>query len=117
MKLVEKLKNMPYLLLAVSICCEILSTTCMKLSNGFSEPIYVVLMLVGMAISFSLLTIILAKLPLGLTYGIWGGVGTVCTTIIGVVVWNDPFSALIAVGIVLVVAGIYFLNAGEKVSN
>ena len=63
-------------------------------------------------VSFTLLVKILQNLPLGLVYGIWGGIGSAVTMLVGVVVWHDPFTAFTAVGVVLVIGGVYLLNKG-----
>lgn len=110
----DKLAQRPFLVLACSIVLEVCATTCMKMSEGFTVPLYSVICIVAMFLSLGGLVIVLKKLPLGLTYGIWGGVGTALTTLIGILVWNDPFNATIVVGISLVVVGIVLLNKGQK---
>lgn len=110
----ERLRKHPYILLAFAIATEVSSTTMMKMSAGFTVQPYTVLCIVGFFLSITALIFALEKLPLGLTYGVWGGVGTALTTLIGVVVWGDPFNALTAVGIVLVVGGIVLLNKGQR---
>ena len=66
----------------------------------------------GYLVSFILLARILEHMPLGLVYGIWGGVGSALTMLVGVLVWHDPFTPLTALGLGLVVVGVYFLNTG-----
>lgn len=104
----------PFLLLSISIVFEICGTTMMKLSNGFTDPLFTALTLAGYVASFTLLTLTLKHLPLGLVYGIWGGVGTVATAAIGIIAWNDPFGWTTAVGIALVIGGIVLLNKGTQ---
>ena len=79
---------------------------------GFTVVVPSIVTVITYLISFSLLVIILEKMPLGLVYGIWGGVGSALTMIAGVLIWNDPFTPLMAVGLVLVVVGVYYLNSG-----
>jgi multidrug transporter EmrE-like cation transporter len=104
----------PYALLSVSIILEVFGTTMMKLSEGFSVPLFTALTLAGYLVSFTLLTFTLKHLPLGLVYGIWGGVGTVLTAAIGIIAWGDPFNAITCVGIALVVGGVVLLNQGTQ---
>ena len=47
-------------------------------------------------------------------YGIWGGVGTLLTTLVGIVVWDDPFSIVVGIGMIAVVAGIALLSKGTQ---
>ncbi|MDY3981817.1 DMT family transporter [Paraeggerthella sp. LCP19S3_G8] len=104
----------PYALLSVSIILEVFGTTMMKLSEGFSVPLFTALILAGYLVSFTLLTFTLKHLPLGLVYGIWGGVGTVLTAAIGIIAWGDPFNVITCVGIALVVGGVVLLNQGTQ---
>ena len=53
-------------------------------------------------------------MSLGMAYGIWGGVGTLLTTLVGIVVWDDPFSAIVGIGMIAVVAGIALLSKGTQ---
>jgi multidrug transporter EmrE-like cation transporter len=105
---------MRYALLAVSVCFEVLGTTMLKMSNGFTVLLPSLAVVAAYAVSFSLAVKILEKMPLGLVYGIWGGAGAALTTIIGIVVWNDPFGLSTGLGLVLVVAGIVFLGYGSR---
>ena len=105
----------PFLLLSISIAAELCGTTSMKVSHGFSDPLFTALTICAYALAFSLFTIVLKKVPLGLAYGIWGGVGTVGTAAIGIVAWGDPFGWATAAGIALVVGGIALLNVIPKV--
>ena len=105
---------MHYALLAVSIVLEVFATTMLKFSEGFTVMAPAMLTVVAYAASFSLFVIVLKKVPLGLAYGIWGGAGTVATTVIGCLVWSDPFSLFTGLGIALVVVGIYLMNAGSS---
>lgn len=103
----------PYFaLLAISIVSEVIATVSLKGSEAFTVlgPSIVVVICYGIAIS--LLVVILRHLPLGLVYGIWGGIGTAATMIVGVIIWNDPFTPIMGVAVVLIVGGVYLLNKG-----
>ena len=105
----------PFILLSISITAEVCGTTAMKLSHGFSDPLFTAATIAAYVVAFSIFTIVLKKLPLGLAYGIWGGVGTVATAAIGIAAWGDPFGWTTCAGIALVVGGIYLLNRGTQV--
>lgn len=103
----------PYFaLLAISIVSEVIATVSLKESEAFTVlgPSIVVVICYGIAIS--LLVVILRHLPLGLVYGIWGGIGTAATMIVGAIIWNDPFTPIMGVAVVLIVGGVYLLNKG-----
>lgn len=107
-----KQKRKAFGLLAIAIVSEVIATISLKCSAGFSVPLFSVVTLVGYVISFSLMVKILENLPLGLVYGIWGGIGSAVTMLVGVVVWHDEFTLFTGLGLLLVIGGVYLLNKG-----
>ena len=107
-----KKKRFAFVLLGVAIVAEVAGAICLKASEGLTVPLPTLVTVVGYLIAFSLLVKILQDLPLGLVYGIWGGVGSAATMLVGVVVWHDPFTAFTAAGVLLVIGGVYLLNKG-----
>lgn len=103
--------------LALAILLEVAGTVLLKLSAGFTAVIPIFGMLVCYGLSFVLVIFILKYLPLGLVYGIWGGAGTVLTTVVGIIVWDEPFSAMTAVGVLVIVVGIALLDSGASVEG
>ncbi|WP_251230331.1 DMT family transporter [Adlercreutzia aquisgranensis] len=73
--------------------------------------------IVAYAASFLMLSRVLMRLPIGLTYGLWGGIGTVATAVIGMVLWGDPFNWLLGVGMALIIAGIAELARGFALAD
>lgn len=88
----------PYALLGLSVLFEVFGTTFMKLSEGFTQPVFGIATAACYILSFTMLTFALKDLSLGMAYGIWGGVGTFLTTLIGIIFWNDPFSIVVGIG-------------------
>ena len=107
-----KTKRFAFVLLGVAIVAEVAGAICLKASEGLTVPLPTLVTVVGYLIAFSLLVKILQDLPLGLVYGIWGGVGSAATMLVGMVVWHDPFTAFTAAGVLLVIGGVYLLNKG-----
>lgn len=108
------MKGNPILILSVAIVSEVLGTTFMKLSEGFTQPVFGIVTAACYILSFVMLTFALKDLSLGMAYGIWGGVGTLLTTLIGIIFWNDPFSIVVGIGMIAVVAGIALLSKGMQ---
>ena len=108
------MKNASIAQLSFAIVSEVLGTTFMKLSEGFTHPVFGLATAVCYITSFVLLTLALKHLSLGMAYGIWGGVGTFLTTLIGIIFWNDPFSIVVGIGMIAVVAGIALLSKGTQ---
>lgn len=61
-----------------------------------------------------LLTLVLRTgMPIGVAYGIWGAAGTALTAGLAAVVFDDPFTAAIIVGIVLIITGVLLVEFGS----
>ena len=108
------MKSAPIVQLSFAIVSEVFGTTFMKMSEGFTHPVFGLATAVCYVISFVLLALALKHVGLGMAYGIWGGGGTLLTTLVGIVVWNDPFSVIVGIGMVAVVAGIALLSKGTQ---
>lgn len=98
---------MPWLTLTLAIAFEVAGTTSMKLSEGFTKLVPSVAIFVCYAVSFTLLTLTLRTMGVGITYAIWSGVGTVATAVIGVALFGESmglakvaFIGLITIGVV-----------------
>lgn len=101
---------MPWLHLLVAIAGEVIGTTALKVSDGFTRPGPVVLVVIGYAIAFYFLALVLRTVPLGVTYAIWAGVGVAAVTLIGWLVYGQRLDLPAVLGIGLIVAGVLVLN-------
>ncbi|KTD86849.1 DMT family transporter [Paenibacillus etheri] len=104
-------RNAGYIALSIAIASEVVGTTMLKMSEGFTQLFPSIGVIIGFVIAFYSLSISLRELPLSLAYAIWSGVGTVLTAFVGIIVWGDPFGILTFAGIVLIVGGVVLLNA------
>ena len=98
------------LLLAFAILFEVIGTTCMKLSEGFTRLWPSLGIVVFYVASFTCLTLALRHLQVSVAYAIWAGLGTVLITIIGVVLFHESMSAWRVACIALVLVGVIGLN-------
>ena len=101
---------MNWIVLSVAGLLETFWAYELKLSEGFSRLGPSVLTIAGMIASFALLSHALKSLPLGTAYAVWTGIGIVGTTIVGIVVFKEPVTALKLICSGLVLAGIIGLN-------
>lgn len=96
---------MSWIYLLIAGIFEVVWSTAMKLSNGFSVLLYSVITVIGMIISFGSLVLATKSLPLSLAYSIWTGIGAVDSVIVGVILFHDQLSGLTWVfGVLLVVS-------------
>ncbi|EFO79974.1 small multidrug resistance protein [Oscillochloris trichoides DG-6] len=101
------------LLLLGAITSEVIGTTALKYSDGFSKFVPSLLVIVGYGLAFYLLSLSLRQIPLGSAYAIWSGLGTAATAAIGVWLWQESVSPLRIMGIVLIIAGVVVLNLAQ----
>ncbi len=101
---------MVWLLLVGAILFEVVGTTFMKLSEGFTKLGPSVGMVLGYAGAFILLTLTLKTMQVGTVYAIWAGVGTALIAMVGVVFLGEPFTWTKVGAILLIVAGVVVLN-------
>ncbi|WP_275465192.1 DMT family transporter [Streptomyces noursei] len=101
---------MAYLTLAGAILSEILATTLMKYSHGFSKLWPSLGTALGYVLAFTLLAQTLKTMSVGTAYAIWAGAGTALIAAIGMVFLGESTSALKILGVLLVIAGVVVLN-------
>lgn len=101
---------MAYLFLAVSIIGELIGTSMLKASEGFTKFYPSLFTIVAFIISFFFISLALKTLPLNMTYAIWSGVGAVATALISVLIWKEKINTGSIIGIALIVIGVVVLN-------
>ncbi len=103
--------SLAWILLTGAIASEVIATTALKLSNGFTRPAPSIVVAVGYLLSFALLAQALKlRLQVSVAYAVWSGVGTAAITVIGMLLLNEPLTAAKGVGIALVIGGVVALN-------
>jgi len=103
-----------WLLLCAAIACEVIATSALKASDGFSRAGPVVLVVGGYAAAFYLLALTLRAIPVGVAYAVWSGVGIVLVSIIAWLVFGQRLDMPALIGIGLIVAGVVVLNVFSK---
>ncbi len=101
---------MTVLFLAVAIAFEVLATSALKLTDGFTRLGPSIVTILGYGLAFYFLSLTLRTLPVGIVYAIWAGVGVVLVALIGWLVFRQPLDAWAIVGIALILAGVLVLN-------
>lgn len=101
---------MPWLYLSIAILFEVVATSALKASNGFSHPGFTAISLAGYAVAIWLLSIALKAIPVGVAYAIWAGAGVAAVAVIGVVVFRQPLDAAGVIGIAMIVGGVVILQ-------
>ena len=104
---------MAYLLLAAAIVAEVLGTTALKFSDGFTKFWPSTATVVAYAISFVLLAKTLKTVPVGTAYAIWSAAGTALIAAIGIIFLGESATIVRLSGIALVIIGVVILNLND----
>lgn len=78
----------------------------LKYTDGFTRPVPTILTVASMIVSLGLLGLALKTLPIGTGYAVWTGIGTIGTAILGIILFNEPATAIRLACIGLIVCGI-----------
>ncbi|WP_433276099.1 DMT family transporter [Pseudonocardia xinjiangensis] len=103
---------MPYVFLLAAIAAEVLGTSLLKATEGFTRLWPSVACLAAYGVSLVFLTQVVKTVPVGVTYAVWSGLGTAAIVAIGVAFLGESLSVVKVLGLVLVVAGAVVLNLG-----
>ena len=106
-----------HLYLAAAILVEVIGTSCMKLTEGFTKPLPTLVMSVCYIGAIYFMSVSVRTLPIGFVYAVWAGVGIVVIAAVGVVLYKEPVDLPGALGIALIVAGVVLLNLFSRMGG
>ncbi len=107
---------MTFVYLILAIVAEVVATSALKASVGFTRPLPSLLVVGGYGVAFYLLSLVLRTLPVGITYAIWAGLGIVLVTLVGIMVFGEKPDLPAVLGISLIVAGVVTLQVFSKMN-
>ena len=96
-----------------AIVCEVVATTSMKLSEGFTKTLPSITMVVGYLASAVLITIAIKRIELSIAYAIWAGLGVLLTTLIGVYFFRETMTPMKVVSALMIMAGVMGLYLSQ----
>ena len=101
---------MAWIYLFIAGLLEIVWAFSMKQSEGFTKLGPSLVTLVAMVASFGLLSVSMKTLPLGTAYTIWTGIGAVGAFVVGIVMLNEPASALRILAASMIIGGLVLMK-------
>jgi small multidrug resistance pump len=108
---------MSYVYLLLAIAAEVIATSALKASEGFTKLWPTVAVALGYTIAFWFLSIVVQRMPVGIVYAIWSGAGIVLVSIVAAV-WLKQIPDLAAiVGMTLIMAGVIIVNLFSKTAT
>ncbi len=103
---------MAWLYLLAAIVLEVSGTTCMKLSQGFTRLLPSLLLFLFYGLSFTCLNLVLKHIDVSVAYAVWSGLGTALIALVGILYFQETFTTLKVISLVLVILGVVGLNLG-----
>lgn len=100
--------NWIYLLAAIAF--EIVATSALKATDGFTRLAPTLLTVACYIAAFFCLSVALRTIPMGVAYAIWSGVGIVAISIVGFVLYRQTLDGPALAGIGLILAGTLVIN-------
>ena len=104
---------MKYLFLALAIVLEVMGSSFLNASKGFSKWIPATIAIVSYTICFYFLSLAFKYIPLGIAYAVWAGLGILLTAIVSVVVFKHTLGTPAIIGMFLIIAGVILMNYEE----
>jgi small multidrug resistance pump len=105
---------MTYLHLAIAIVAEVIATSALKASDGFTRLGPSLFVVVGYAVAFYFLSLTLRTMSIGVAYAIWCGAGIILIALIGWLVLGQKLDIAAILGMALIVAGVAVINIFSK---
>ncbi|AHF04063.1 multidrug transporter [Marichromatium purpuratum 984] len=108
---------MGYVYLGLAIIAEVIATSALKFSDGFTRLVPSLVVVIGYAAAFYCLALVLRTIPIGVAYAIWAGMGIVLIAVIGALVFGQvpDWPALIGMGLIL--AGVLVINLFSRTAG
>jgi small multidrug resistance pump len=105
---------MSYLYLAIAIISEVIATSSLKASNGFTRLVPSLILVAGYGSALYFLSLTLRTVPVGVAYAIWSGVGVALITCVAWLVFKQKLDVAALMGLTLIVAGVLVLFLFSK---
>lgn len=107
------MSQVKWVLLGLAIVLEVVGTLSLRAADGFSRVGFTVLTAVAYLGAFVSLGMVLKQgVPVGVAYGIWAAIGVALVALLGKVVFGDPLTPTMWLGVLLIAAGVWLVETG-----
>jgi small multidrug resistance pump len=103
-----------WLFLSIAIVGEVIATSALKTSEGFSRLWPSLIVVAGYATAFYFLSLTLKTIPVGVVYAIWSGAGIVLISLIAWLLYGQTLDLPAIIGMILIVAGVFVINVFSR---
>ena len=106
---------MQWLFLFLAIMGEVIGTSALKASDGFTKIVPSIIVVAGYAVAFFFLSLTLKdNINIGVVYAIWSGVGVSLISVIGYLYYKQSLDIPALLGIALIIIGVMIINLYSK---
>ncbi|MBP0048355.1 QacE family quaternary ammonium compound efflux SMR transporter [Marinobacterium sp. AK62] len=99
-----------WLFLAIAIISEVVATSALKSSEGFTRLAPSALVVVGYLLAFYFLSLTLKVIPVGIAYAIWAGTGIVLIALVGWWIYGQKLDLPAILGMAMILGGVAVIN-------
>ncbi len=103
-----------WIFLYIAIVSEVVGTSALRASEGFTRLWPSIVVVVGYALSFYFLSLTLKTIPIGVAYAIWSGIGIALIVLIAWIIYGQALDLPGVIGVALIVTGVIILNLFSK---
>lgn len=107
----------PWILLFFAIIIEVIGTTSLQYSKGFTKIIPSTIVVICFVIALYLMSVVTKSLPLGIVYAIWSGVGIILTAIIAFFAFEQKPDLPALIGMFLIIIGVLIIHLFSQTVN
>jgi len=108
---------MAFVYLALAIVAEVIATSALKATEGFTRLWPSLIVVAGYALAFYMLSLVLRTIPVGIAYAIWAGLGIVLVALVGMVIYGQRPDLPALIGIGLIVSGVVTIQLFSSISS
>ncbi len=105
---------MTYLLLIAAVIFEVIGTSALKASDGFTRLAPSLVTAVSYALAFYLLSLTLRTMPVGIAYALWSALGVILITLVGWIYYRQMLDFPALIGLALILLGVAVINLFSK---
>lgn len=99
-----------WILLLSAIGVEVAATASLPRTDSFRDPLWTALVLLGYALSYWLLVLVIRNIPVSVAYAVWAGLGTAGVAVVGVLFLQERLDLAKVAGIAMIIVGVAVLN-------
>ena len=103
-----------WIYLSIAIISEVIATSCLKASEGFTHFWPSIVVVIGYLLAFYLLSLTLKTIPVGIAYAVWSGIGIVLIALVGWLFLEQTLDTPAIIGLTLIIMGVIVINVFSK---